>query len=242
MVTSDAAGGVHRLGSSSPWSIQPGDHRQQIRLLLRDGRHRPGHGCCRGRHRGAGGTGPPRSWLPPGRPSRPWSKPRSFNQNVDDFAAINAVYARYMPEPARSAPANVNLPPGLLISIGAVPVRGRVGAAPDIGQFQNNPMRPDRHWSRAAHVGQRAGQVPAPQLVFGAVGVRRRGVAVTGSSTDGLCVWRPAPGVVRFARRCRGCRYWSLRWCGTAFPVPRRFGGSPSGVDLVASAALSLSL
>ena len=23
------------------------------------------------------------------------------------------------------------------------------------------------------------------------------------SSTDGLCVWRPAPGVVRFARRCR---------------------------------------
>ena len=118
------------------------------------------------------------------------------------------------------------------------PTRPRTGAAPDIGQFQNNPMRPDRHWSRAAHVGQRAGQVPAPQLVFGAVGVRRRGVAVTGSSTDGLCVWRPAPGVVRFARRCRGCRYWSLRWCGTAFPVPRRFGRSPSGVDLVASAAL----
>ena len=40
-------------------------------------------------------------------------------------------------------------------------------------------MRPDRHWSRAAHVGQRAGQVPAPQLVFGAVGARRRGVAET---------------------------------------------------------------
>jgi len=39
-----------------------------------------------------------------------------------------------------------------------------------------------------------------------------------------------------------GCRYWSLRWCGTAFPVPRRFGRSPSGVDLVASAALCLSL
>jgi len=41
-------------------------------------------------------------------------------------------------------------------------------------------MRPDRH--RAAHVGQRAGQVPAPQLVFGAVGVvgaRRSCVAVT---------------------------------------------------------------
>jgi 2-iminobutanoate/2-iminopropanoate deaminase len=45
-----------------------------------------------------------------------------FYQNVDDFATINAVYARYMPEPppARSAPANVNLPRGLLISIDAI--------------------------------------------------------------------------------------------------------------------------
>jgi 2-iminobutanoate/2-iminopropanoate deaminase len=45
-----------------------------------------------------------------------------YYQNVDDFAAINAVYARYMPEPppARSAPANVNLPRGLLISIDAI--------------------------------------------------------------------------------------------------------------------------
>ena len=47
-----------------------------------------------------------------------------FYQNVDDFAAINAVYARYMrePPPARSAPANVNLPRGLLISIDAIAV------------------------------------------------------------------------------------------------------------------------
>jgi 2-iminobutanoate/2-iminopropanoate deaminase len=47
-----------------------------------------------------------------------------FYQNVGDFAAINAVYARYMPEPppARSAPANVNLPRGLLISIDAIAV------------------------------------------------------------------------------------------------------------------------
>ena len=47
-----------------------------------------------------------------------------FYQNVNDFAAINAVYARYMPEPppARSAPANVNLPRGLLISIDAIAV------------------------------------------------------------------------------------------------------------------------
>ena len=45
-----------------------------------------------------------------------------FYANVDDFAAINAVYARYMPDPppARSAPANVELPRGLLISIEAV--------------------------------------------------------------------------------------------------------------------------
>ena len=47
-----------------------------------------------------------------------------FYQNDDDFAAINALYARYMrePPPARSAPANVNLPRGLLISIDAIAV------------------------------------------------------------------------------------------------------------------------
>jgi 2-iminobutanoate/2-iminopropanoate deaminase len=47
-----------------------------------------------------------------------------FYTNVQDFAAINAVYARLMPDPppARSAPANVALPRGLLISIDAVAV------------------------------------------------------------------------------------------------------------------------
>jgi 2-iminobutanoate/2-iminopropanoate deaminase len=47
-----------------------------------------------------------------------------FYANVDDFATINAVYARYMPDPppARSAPANVNLPRNLLISIEAIAV------------------------------------------------------------------------------------------------------------------------
>jgi 2-iminobutanoate/2-iminopropanoate deaminase len=47
-----------------------------------------------------------------------------FYADVNDFAAINAVYARYMPDPppARSAPANVNLPRNLLISIDAIAV------------------------------------------------------------------------------------------------------------------------
>ena len=47
-----------------------------------------------------------------------------FYANVDDFAAINAVYARHMPDPppARSAPANVSLPRNLLISIDAIAV------------------------------------------------------------------------------------------------------------------------
>lgn len=47
-----------------------------------------------------------------------------FGHNLDDFAAINAVYARYMPDPppARSSPANVNLPRGFLISIDAIAV------------------------------------------------------------------------------------------------------------------------
>lgn len=42
--------------------------------------------------------------------------------NVGDFAAINAIYAHFMPDPppARSAPANVVLPRDLLISIDAI--------------------------------------------------------------------------------------------------------------------------
>ncbi len=45
-----------------------------------------------------------------------------FYTNVEDFATINEVYARYMPDPppARSAPANVALPRGFLISIEAI--------------------------------------------------------------------------------------------------------------------------
>jgi 2-iminobutanoate/2-iminopropanoate deaminase len=47
-----------------------------------------------------------------------------FYSNVDDFPKLNEVYARFMPDPppARSAPANVNLPRGLLVSIEAIAV------------------------------------------------------------------------------------------------------------------------
>ncbi|WP_189333616.1 Rid family detoxifying hydrolase [Actinoplanes ianthinogenes] len=45
-----------------------------------------------------------------------------FYARVEDFSLINEVLARHMPEPppARSAPANVALPRGLLISIEAI--------------------------------------------------------------------------------------------------------------------------
>jgi 2-iminobutanoate/2-iminopropanoate deaminase len=45
-----------------------------------------------------------------------------FYADVDDFAALNEVYARFMPDPppARSAPAHVRLPRGLLVSIDAI--------------------------------------------------------------------------------------------------------------------------
>jgi 2-iminobutanoate/2-iminopropanoate deaminase len=45
-----------------------------------------------------------------------------FYANVEDFGRLNEVYARHMPQPppARSAPANVNLPRGLLVSIEAI--------------------------------------------------------------------------------------------------------------------------
>jgi 2-iminobutanoate/2-iminopropanoate deaminase len=47
-----------------------------------------------------------------------------FYANVDDYGTINEVYAHHMPDPppARSAPANVRLPHGLLISIDAIAV------------------------------------------------------------------------------------------------------------------------
>ena len=45
-----------------------------------------------------------------------------FYADVDDFSKLNDVYARFMPQPpaARSAPANVTLPRGLLVSIEAI--------------------------------------------------------------------------------------------------------------------------
>ena len=53
-----------------------------------------------------------------------------FYSDVGDFARLNEVYARHMPEPppARSAPANVRLPHGLLVSIDAI------AAIPDQGR------------------------------------------------------------------------------------------------------------
>ena len=47
-----------------------------------------------------------------------------FYADVNDFAVINEIYARHMPQPppARSSPANVQLPHGLLISIDAIAV------------------------------------------------------------------------------------------------------------------------
>ena len=45
-----------------------------------------------------------------------------FYADVADFGLLNEVYARHMPDPApaRSAPANVKLPRGLLVSIEAI--------------------------------------------------------------------------------------------------------------------------
>jgi 2-iminobutanoate/2-iminopropanoate deaminase len=47
-----------------------------------------------------------------------------FYSDVGDFARLNEVYSRHMPDPppARSAPANVKLPRGLLVSIDAIAV------------------------------------------------------------------------------------------------------------------------
>src|SRR5690242_16675497 len=48
-----------------------------------------------------------------------------FYADVEDFGELNEVYARHMPDPppARSAPAHVRLPQGLLVSIEAIAVQ-----------------------------------------------------------------------------------------------------------------------
>src|SRR6202034_1318272 len=59
-----------------------------------------------------------------------------FYADVEDFATINEVYGRHMPDPppARSAPANVQLPRGILISIDAVAVvNGQRKPSPSAG-------------------------------------------------------------------------------------------------------------
>jgi 2-iminobutanoate/2-iminopropanoate deaminase len=47
-----------------------------------------------------------------------------FYTNPDDYAAINAIYTRHMPDPppARSGPGNIRLPRNLLVSIEAIAV------------------------------------------------------------------------------------------------------------------------
>jgi 2-iminobutanoate/2-iminopropanoate deaminase len=47
-----------------------------------------------------------------------------FYADVEDFSRLNEVYARHVPDPppARSAPAHVRLPRGLLVSIEAIAV------------------------------------------------------------------------------------------------------------------------
>jgi len=52
-----------------------------------------------------------------------------FYSDVEDFAKLNEVYGRHMPDPppARSAPAHIRLPRGLLVSIEAVAVLPAAG-------------------------------------------------------------------------------------------------------------------
>jgi 2-iminobutanoate/2-iminopropanoate deaminase len=57
-----------------------------------------------------------------------------FYADASDFERLNAVYDRHMPHPppARSAPANVRLPHGLLVSIEAIAILPN-GARPPLG-------------------------------------------------------------------------------------------------------------
>ena len=58
-----------------------------------------------------------------------------FYSDVEDFAKLNEVYARHMPDPppARSAPAHIRLPRGLLVSIDAIAVLPAAGPTASAG-------------------------------------------------------------------------------------------------------------
>jgi 2-iminobutanoate/2-iminopropanoate deaminase len=58
-----------------------------------------------------------------------------FYANVEDFPRLNEVYARHMPDPppARSAPAGISLPHGLLVSIEAIATIPEVTWSPGEG-------------------------------------------------------------------------------------------------------------
>ncbi len=67
-----------------------------------------------------------------------------FYADVDDFARLDEVYARHMPDPppARSAPANVRLPRGLLVSIDAIALAGCSATSPG----RSTPRSPPPAW------------------------------------------------------------------------------------------------
>ena len=105
--------------------LQPGRRRGRLRLLLGHGRHRPPD-----RRSPEGIEAQTEQALrnlsavleAAGASLADLVKTTIFYADVDDFARLNEVYARFMPDPppARSAPANVRLPRGLLVSIEAI--------------------------------------------------------------------------------------------------------------------------
>ena len=107
------------------WSLQPGDRRKWVRFLLGHGWHRSQNGEL-----SEGVVEQTEQALlnlgaileAAGSSLDHLVKTTIFYAKVEDFATINEVYGRYMPDPppARSAPANVALPRGLLISIEAI--------------------------------------------------------------------------------------------------------------------------
>ena len=121
----DPAGSDQRPGPGRARPVQPGDPRRRPRVLLRHRRHRP-----------ATGTVPDgieaqteqalqnlaAILASAGASMADLVKVTIFYADVEDFARLNEVYARHMPDPppARSAPANVALPHGLLVSIDAI--------------------------------------------------------------------------------------------------------------------------
>jgi hypothetical protein len=137
----DTTRNPHDAGTGRTRPVQPGRHRRRLGVLLRNRRHRPRHG-----HHPRRVEAQTEQALQnlaailqaAGAALADVVKTTIYYADVKDFVKLNEVYARHMPDPppARSAPAGIQLPHGLLVSIEAIATLPAGRRSPDQRRIQ----------------------------------------------------------------------------------------------------------